>query len=50
MAVSLTGWMLYAPGESWIEDLLDGPWELEAPTEPAGGWRGAFFVHSHEQP
>jgi hypothetical protein len=46
----MTGWMLYGPGEAWVEDLVDGPWELEAATEPAGGWHGAFFVHSHEQP
>jgi hypothetical protein len=39
MPVSTTGWMLYAPGESWINDLLDGPWELEALTEPAGAGR-----------
>ncbi len=38
------------PGESWIEALLDGPWELEVPTEPAGRWQGGFFVHSQEQP
>jgi hypothetical protein len=50
MPVSTTGWMLYAPGQTWINDLLDGPWELEALTEPAGGWQGGFFVHSHEQP
>src|SRR6266536_2742216 len=50
MPVSTTGWMLYAPGQTWIEDLLDGPWELEALTEPAGGWQGGFFVHSQEQP
>ena len=48
--MSMTGWMLYGPGEAWVEDLVDGPWELEAATEPAGGWHGAFFVHSHEQP
>lgn len=50
MLVSTTGWLLYAPGETWIEDLLDGPWELEALTEPAGGWHGAFFKHCQEQP
>jgi hypothetical protein len=42
--------MLYAPGEAWVEDFVDGPWELEAATEPAGGWHGAFFVHSQEDP
>jgi hypothetical protein len=50
MPVSTTGWMLYAPGESWIEDLLDGPWTLELLSEPAGGWHGAFFKHCQEQP
>jgi hypothetical protein len=48
--MSMTGWTLYAPGDAWIADLLDGPWTLEALTEPAGGWHGAFFVHSQEQP
>jgi len=42
--------MIYAPGESWIEDLLDGPWTLEMVTEPAGSWHGAFFKHCQEQP
>jgi hypothetical protein len=31
--MSMTGWMLYGPGEAWVEDLVDGPWELEAATE-----------------
>jgi hypothetical protein len=48
--MSMTGWMLYGPGEAWVEDLVDGPWELETATGPAGGWHGGFFVHSHEQP
>jgi hypothetical protein len=48
--MSMTGWTLYAPGDGWIEDLVGGPWELEALTEPAGGWHGAFLVHSREQP
>lgn len=42
--------MLYAPGELWIEDLLDRPWTLEMLTEPAGGWHGVFFKHSQQQP
>lgn len=48
--MSMTGWTLYAPGDAWIADLLDGPWTPEALTEPAGGWHGVFFVHSQEQP
>jgi hypothetical protein len=50
MPVSSTGWILYAPGETWIGGLVGGPWELRALTKPAGGWHGAFFVHSQEQP
>ena len=48
--MSTTGWLLYAPGDGWVEQLLNGPWTLEALTEPAGGWHGAFLVHSQEQP
>jgi hypothetical protein len=48
--MGLIGWTLYAPGDGWVEDLVSGPWELEALTEPAGGWHGGFFVHSQEQP
>jgi hypothetical protein len=48
--MSMTGWTLYAPGDGWIEPLVNGPWTLEALTEPAGGWHGAFMVHSQEQP
>jgi hypothetical protein len=42
--------MIYAPRESWIQDLLDGPWTLEALTEPAGSWHGAFFKRCQERP
>jgi hypothetical protein len=49
-AKAASGGMVYVPGESWIEDLLDGPWTLEMLTEPAGGWHGAFFKHCQEQP
>jgi len=45
-----TGWALYAPGDDWVEPLVNGPWTLEGLTEPAGGWHGGFFVHSPEQP
>jgi hypothetical protein len=48
--VSTTGWLLYAPGEAWIEGLVGGPWTLEMVTEPAGSWHGAFFKHCQEQP
>jgi hypothetical protein len=48
--MSTTGWILYAPGDGWVEELVGGPWTLEAPTEPAAGWHGGFFVHSQEQP
>jgi hypothetical protein len=34
-----------APGESWIEDLLDGPWTLEMVTEPAGSCSGPVEGH-----
>ena len=50
MPMSMTGWTLYAPGDGWVEQLLNGPWTLEALSEPAGGWHGVFFVHSQEQP
>jgi hypothetical protein len=45
-AMSTTGWLLYAPGVTWINDLAHGPWELEASTEEAGGWHSAFFKRS----
>ena len=45
-----TGWALYAPGDDWVEPLVNGPWTLEGLTEPAGGWHGAFFKHCQEQP
>jgi hypothetical protein len=48
--MSMTGWTLYAPGDGWIEPLLNGPWTLNMLTEPAGGWHGTFLVHSQEQP
>jgi hypothetical protein len=48
--MSTTGWLLYAPGETWIEGLVGGPWGLEALTGPARGWRSAFFKHCQEQP
>ncbi len=48
--MSTTGWLLYAPGEAWIEGLVGGPWTLEEQRELAEGWHGAFFKHCQEHP
>jgi hypothetical protein len=48
--MSTTGWMLYASGDAWIQDLISVRWTLSELAEVHEGWQGALFLRCQEQP